>query len=93
MKKLSIFIILSVFLLTGCPGTVIKRGETTWCPAPAYPEFTKSDNSTHVGGPENLAILGDNLNKLKAWADDMRNNTIPCYEKQVPADKIKRENK
>ena len=83
MKKFLILTCLLV-LLGGC-GTTIKSGETTLCPAIPYPTFTRQNNSTndYIADKENLAIMGDNLNKLKTWAERTRNETITCYEKQV----------
>jgi serine/threonine-protein kinase HipA len=36
---------------------------------------------------ENTAILANNLNLLKTWAERVKTETIPCYERQVKNDK------
>lgn len=83
-----IVIILLVLGLSAC-GPTFKQGETTFCPTTPYPEFTQQienkDNATnaYIVDKANVAILMDNLNKLKGYSTKLRDVDIPCYQKQV----------
>jgi len=92
MKKLLIIIPL-VFSLYACGPNVSVKNDTMLCPVPEYPKYIllneNVDNSTnhYIVDKENVAILSNNLNLLKTWAERVRTETIPCYERQVKNDK------
>ena len=79
MKKFAL--ILLVFLF-GCNGVNVSS-QTTYCPAPKKPNYQMLDNATHIGSEKNIIFLMNDLNMLKLYMES-QNNTIQCYESQVP---------
>ena len=93
LKVPKLFIVLTLFLgINGCgwfskpePEIVTKISYIyvyNKCPIPKVPEYTKLDNSSHIGSAFNINILVGNVEKMKSYNKSLL-GSLECYDKQT----------